>query len=184
MAHMGLATKVSAVALTCSILMVTAQSGARSKRSFLMLNDQSIDFVAGAPVLGRWPVVYRWDAKEQRSIETVDGIDFVIGRKFWTMVAENNAANSAKSDVKIAKDGRLLYKDNPVDLGLGVRYLDSALRWREWIVAVGTSTDAARSTIKGPIWYPFWFNAKNLKGSFLQAPGVGLPPLRIYSEQE
>lgn len=181
---MGLATKFCTVALGCSILMVTAESGARSKRSFLMLNDQSIDFVDGVPVLGRWPVVHRWDAKEQRSIETVDGIDFVMGKKFWKMVEENTATNSAKSDVRIEKDGRLLYKGNPVDLGLGVRHLDSALRWRDWIVAVGTSTDAARSTIKGPIWYLFWFNAKNLKGSFLQAPGVGMPPLRIYSEQE
>jgi hypothetical protein len=181
---MGLATRVCTVALACSILMVTAQSGARSKRSFLMLNDQSIDFVDGVPVLGRWPVVYRWDAKEQRSIETVDGIDFVIGKKFWKMVAENTATKSAKSEVRLEKDGRLLYKDNSVDLGLGVRYVDSALRWRDWIVAVGTSTDATRSTIKGAIWYLFWFNAKNLKGSFLQASAVGVPPLRIYSEQE
>lgn len=181
---MELARKTSAVALACSILLVTAQSGARSKRSFLMLSDQSVDFVDGAAVLGRCPVVHRWDAKEQRSIETVDGTDFVMGENIWKMVKENTATNSVRAEVRIENDGRLLYKDKPVELGLGVRYVDSALRWRDWIVAVGTSTDAARSTIKGPIWYLLWFNEKSLKGSFLNPLAIGMPPLRIYSEQE
>jgi len=181
---MKLGTKMSAVALACSILMVTAQSAARPKRSFLMLNDKSIGFVDGVPVLGRWPVVHRWDATEQRSIETVDGIDFVTGKNFWRMVEENATKNSVQSAVRVGRDGRLLYKDKPVDLGLGVRHVDSALRWRDWIVAVGTSTDPARSTIKGPIWYLLWFNEKNLKGSFLNPFAIDEPPLRIYTEQE
>ena len=56
----------------------------------------------------------------------------------------------------LKRDGRL-HRGKPVELGLGVGRLDSVLRWREWIVAVGTAADKTRSTIKGPIWYLFWF---------------------------
>jgi hypothetical protein len=147
-----------------------------------MLNDQSVEFVDGAPVLGYWPTGHRWDAQVQRSIEIVDGIEFPIDRQFWKMVEENDAKNSAASDVRVDKDGRLFYRGKPVELGLAVARLNYVLRWRDWIVAVGTSADRKRSTIKGPIKYLFWFGPSSLKGSYRQVSDVTAPPLRIYSK--
>ncbi len=143
-----------------------ADAGTEGKRSFLILNDQTIDFVDGAPVLER--IGHRWDAKEQRSIEIVHGVEFVIDRPFWQMVKENGARRSATSDVRLEKDGRLSYRDTPVELDLRVGHLDSVLRWHDWIVAVGTAADKSRSTIKGPIGYLLWFSEKDLKGSYRQ----------------
>ena len=143
-----------------------ADAGTEGKRSFLILNDQTIDFVDGAPVLER--IGHRWDAKEQRSIEIVHGVEFVVDRQFWKMVKENGARGSATSDVRLEKDGRLSYRDTPVELDLRVGHLDSVLRWHDWIVAVGTAADKSRSTIKGPIGYLFWFSEKDLKGSYRQ----------------
>jgi len=157
-------------------------SGAETKRSFLMLNDQSVEFVDGAPVLGHWRVQHRWDEKEKRESEVVDGVEFVMGKDFWTMVKDNGAKNSAMSDVRVEKDGRLFYRGKLVELGLGVGHLDSVLRWNDWIVAVGTAADKSRSTIKGPIWYLYWFSEKILKGSYRQVDTLGAPPLRIYSK--
>jgi len=157
-----------------------ADAGVEANRAFLMLNNNSIEFIDGVAALRRCE--HRWDAKEQRPIEVVDGVEFLIDKQFWKMIDENDAAQSARKDVRVEKDGRLFYRDKPVELGLGVGRLDSVLRWREWIVAVGTAADKTRSTIKGPIWYLFWFGKTSLKGSYRQVSDVGAPPLRIYSK--
>jgi hypothetical protein len=160
---------------------VTDAAGER-KQSFLMLNDQSIEFVDGAPVLGYWVTTRRWDAKAQKAIQMVDGIAFAMDKKFWEMIDATNRKHSVKSEVRVQKDGRLYYRGKPVELGLEVGRLDSVLRWHDWIVAVGTAADTTRSTIKGPIWYLFWFGEKDLKGSYRQVSTVGAPPLRIFSK--
>jgi hypothetical protein len=159
-----------------------ADAAAQGSRSFLMLNDQSVEFVEGAPVLGYWPTTRRWDAKEKRSIEIVDGVEFVSDKQFWKTVKENDARNSVKSEIRIEENGRLYYRGKPVELGLGVGRIEYALRWRDWIVAVGTAADPSRSTIKGPIWYLFWFGEKSLRGSHRQISTVVALPLRIYSK--
>src|SRR5580692_1734527 len=89
----------------------TTEARAESKRMFLMLNDQSIEFSGGVPVLGYWRVGHRWEAKEQLSIDIVDGVEFVIDKQFWKMVKENGAINSAKAQVRVEGDGRLFYRD-------------------------------------------------------------------------
>jgi hypothetical protein len=157
-----------------------ADAGMEANRAFLMLNDHSIEFIDGVPALRRCE--HRWDAKEQRSIQVVDGVEFLLDKQFWKMIDENDAAKSARKDVRVGKDGRLFYHDKPVELGLGVGRLDSVLRWQGWIVAVGTAADKTRSTIKGPIWYLFWFGENSLKGSYREVDTTSAPPLRIYSK--
>jgi hypothetical protein len=176
-------------AMICGILIGTTlmsggtvDSGVAEGRSFLMLNDQSIEFVDGTPVLGHWATAHRWDATKRQSIEIVDGAEFVIDKQFWKMVRENGARHAASSEVRLERDGRLFYRGKPVDLGLRVGHLESVLRWRNWIVAVGTAADPTRSTIKGPIWYLFWFDERSLKGSYREVSTVVAPPLRIYSK--
>jgi hypothetical protein len=161
----------------------TEKFGSESGRSFLMLNDQAIEFVDGAPVVGYWPVLHRWNEKEKRESEIIDGVEFVIGREFWNMVKDNAAKNSARSEVRVEKDGSLYYHGQPVALELGVGHLESVLRWHDWIVAVGTAADTTRATIKGPIVYLVWFSGKNLRGSYRQITSGVAPPLRIYGKQ-
>jgi hypothetical protein len=151
-------------------------------RSFLMLNDKAIEFVDGAPVLGYWRTVHRWDAKNLKDIEVVDGIEFPMGRPFWRMVEENDAKYSAASDVRIGTEGRLFYRGKPVELGFAVGRLSYVMRWRDWIVAEGTSADETRATLKGPIAYLFWFGTTSLKGSYRELDFVEKGPLRIYSK--
>ena len=173
------------VGVTITMSGAAADSRADAKRSFLMLNDQSIEFVNGAPVLGHWRVSHRWDEKENRPIEVVDGVEFVTDKQFWKMISENIARHSARSEVRLEKDGRLFYRDKPVELGLRVRSLDSVLRWHNWIVAVGFSDDPPprpTMTIKGPVSFLFWFDEKTLKGSYRQLLSGVTPPLRIYSK--
>jgi hypothetical protein len=174
------ANRVSTVAMMMSG--TAADGGVDANRSFLMLNDQSVEFVDGAPVLGYWRTGHRWNAKEQRLIEIVDGVEFPMDRQFWKMVKENDAKYSAAADVRIEKDGRLLYRGKPVEAGLTVGRLVYVLRWRDWIVAVGSAADPKRSTIKGPIWYLLWFGDKSLKGSYRQVSDGSVIPLRIYSK--
>jgi len=157
-----------------------ADAGVEANRAFLMLSNHSVEFIDGVPALRRCE--HRWDAKEQRTIEIVDGVEFLDDQQFWKMIKENDAAKSARKDVRVERDGRLFYLGKPVELGLGVGRLDSVLRWHYWIVAVGTAADKTRSTIKGPIWYLFWFGQKSLNGSYRQVSDVGAPPLRIYSK--
>jgi hypothetical protein len=115
-------------------------------------------------------------------IEIVDSIEFPIGRQFWKMVEENDAKNSAASEVRVDEQGHLFYRAKPVELGLAVGHLVYVLRWRDWIVAVGSAADKTRSTIKGPIWYLFWFGKTTLKGSYRQVSDVVALPLRIYTK--
>jgi hypothetical protein len=158
----------------------TTPAGASAEHSFLVLNDQSITFQGAVPVFA--PVGHRWDAKEQRTIEIIDGTEFAVDKRFWKMVKDNEAERSAKAEVRVGGDGHLFYRDKAVDLGLGVGRLDSVLRWHGWIVAVGTAADKSLSTIKGPVWYLFWFGEKDLKGSYRQISTTGPLPLRIYSK--
>jgi hypothetical protein len=175
---------VAIIAIGAALMMsgTPVDAGVESKRMFLMLNDQSIEFVNGAPVIGYWHTEHRWNAAERRDIDVVDGVEFVINKQFWKIVNENAARYSASSEVRIEADGRLFYRDKPVDVGLGVGRFVYVLHWHEWIVAVGTAADKTRSTIKGPISYLFWFEEKSLKGSYRQVKTVNLPPLRIYSK--
>lgn len=178
----GASSAASRVGAAMMMSATVVDAGVEANRSFLMLNDQSVEFVDGAPVLGYWPTGHRWDAKEQRSIEIVDGIEFPMGRQFWKMVEENDAKNSAASDVRVDEQGHLFYRAKPVELGLAVRHLVYVLRWRDWIVAVGSAADKTRSTIKGPIWYLFWFGKTTLKGSYRQVSDGSALPLRIYTK--
>lgn len=157
-------------------------AGSGAGRSFLMLNDQAIEFVGGAPVLGYWRVEYPRNAQNQ-SIQMVDGVEFLFGKQFWKMIAENDATYSAKREVRVDSGGRLFFHDKPVELGMAVGYLDTVLRWRGWIVAVGTAADKRQATIKGPIRYLLWFDERTLKGGHRQIETVGTPPpLRIYTK--
>ncbi len=170
-----------AILLGAAVMMSgTADAGVAANRAFLMLSNHSVEFIDGVPALRRCG--HRWDAKEQRAVEVVDGVEFLDDQKFWKMIKENDAAKSARSDVRVERDGRLFYRGKPVELGLGVGLLDSVLRWQGWIVAVGTAADKTRSTIKGPIWYLFWFGESSLKGSYREVSQASAPPLRIYSK--
>lgn len=175
---------VGIIAIGAALMMsgTPVDGGVASNRMFLMLNDQSIEFVNGAPVIGYWHTEHRWNAVERRSNTLVDGVEFVTNKLFWKMIDENAARYSASSDVRIEADGRLFYHDKPVDVGLGVGRFVYVLHWHEWIVAVGTAADKERATIKGPISYLFWFGEKSLKGSYRQVTTVSPPPLRIYSK--
>ena len=175
---------VAIIAIGAALMMsgTPVDSGVESKRSFLMLNDQSIEFINGAPVLGYWQSGHRWDAATRRSSDLVDGVEFVMNKEFWKMVKENAASHSASSEVRIEADGHVFYHGKPVDVGLGVGHLEYVLHWHDWIVAVGSAADRTRSTIKGPIWYLFWFEEKSLKGSYRQVTTTSPPPLRIYSK--
>ena len=104
-----------------------------------------------------------------------------LGRDHGKMIKENERRSSAKSDVRIEKDGRLFLRDKVVDVGMRVGTLGPVLRWHDWIVALGTSADPAQRTIKGSFWYLLWFGEKSLKGSHRQVVTVGMPLLRIYS---
>ena len=175
---------VAIIAIGAALMMsgTPVDSGVESKRSFLMLNDQSIEFINGAPVLGYWQSGHRWDAATRRSSDLVDGVEFVMNKPFWKMVDENTARYSASAEVRLEADGRVFYHDKPVDVGMGVGRFVYVLHWHEWIVAVGTAADKTRSTIKGPVSYLFWFEEKSLKGSYRQVTTVSPPPLRIYSK--
>jgi hypothetical protein len=159
----------------------TTDGGAQAKRAFLVLDDQPIEFVGGAPVLGYLRAERRWNAKDARTIQVIDGVEFVVDKKFWEMVKRNDDRNSAKSEIHVDKEGRLLCRNKPVEVGMRVGALGSVLRWHEWIVAIGTASDPTQATIKGPLWYLLWFSEKNLKGSHRHVVTVGMPLLRIYS---
>jgi len=154
-------------------------AGAKAKRAFLMLDEQSVEFVDGAPVVGTWHIERR--RGEKHPTEVIDGVEFVVDKEFWKMIKANEGRNSAKSDVRVEKDGRFFFRDKVVDVGMRVGALGPVLRWHDWIVALGTSADPAQGTIKGSFWYLLWFSEKSLKGSHRQVVTVGMPLLRIYS---
>lgn len=54
--------------------------------------------------------------------------EFVMGKPFWEMVAKNDALYSAKGDLQVTASQELLYRGKKVDLGAGVKYVDSALQ--------------------------------------------------------
>lgn len=157
------------------------ESSDKCNRSFLVLNDRTVDFLEGAPVLGRWPIVRSWDALEQRSIESIDQIEFMHGDAFWKMIHENAAKHSAKAKVRVDRGGHLFYEEKPVSIGMAVGSIHSPLHWQDWVVSVGTAAGAP-GTIKGPYVYLFWFNIHHLKGSYLKVSNGTTPTLRIYSK--
>ena len=174
---------VTKVVVAAAIFMSASavKSSDTSERSFLVLSDQTVDFVGGVPVLGKRPIVRSWDAVQQRSIESIDGVEFMHGERFWKMIHENAAKNSVKCKVRVDRGGRVFYEGKPVSIGMEVGNLDSPLRWRDWIVGVGTAAGAP-GTIKGPFSYFFWFDLKHLKGSYTQVGSGTTPSLRIYSK--
>jgi hypothetical protein len=158
----------------------TTDAGAQATRAFLMLDGRSVEFVDGAPVVGTWQIERR--RGDKHPVEVIDGVQFVVDKEFWKMIKENELRRSAKADVRIEEDGRLVFRDKAVDIGMRIGALGPVLRWHDWIVALGTSADPAQETIKGSFWYLLWFGEKSLRGSHRRVVTVGMPVLRIYTK--
>ena len=160
---------------------------AQVPRMFLVLNDGLLEIVDAKNVRAS-ERSYRWDSETRRSIELIDGVEFWPGRDFWRMVRENEATYNAKAQLEVTKKNELLYQGKPVDVGIGVRHLMTALHWKEWVVAVGsvvepkpTGSKEQWNRIKGS-WYLIWFDTKSLMGSHQFLEHAGPPTLRIYTK--
>src|SRR5688572_24064316 len=98
------------IGVTMMMAEVPSDCGKAAERSFLMLNDRSVEIVDGAAVIGHWPVLREWDPLKGTSVHVVDGQRFVIDKEFWRMVEENGAKHSAKADVAIDAKGKPSYR--------------------------------------------------------------------------
>jgi hypothetical protein len=177
------------ILLTASMLatVTTPGSGAGAPRCFLVLHDQTLEVVDGKLVFDRWPVARRWDSDRKIPIETIEGLEFPHDRAFWQSVERKSAEADAMPQIKVTEQGELSYRGDPVDVGIGVVHMRTALRWKDWVVGVGAVVNKKTSpnkeperTIKGPVWYAIWFDTKTRKGSYRQISTVGPLPLRIY----
>jgi len=167
------------------LMMSTVKSPEPQGRSFLVLNNNTLDVVDGNLVPAKWPlVVVRRDPTH--TVYTIDGVEFPIDRAFWDMVQKNAARFDAQPEVKVSKDGRVTFRGKDVDVGIGLRGLTNALHWNGWVVGIANiKADARRPdveerTILGAVWYVVWFSETTLKGSFRRV-ATGLPTLRIFS---
>jgi hypothetical protein len=165
-------TMFTLFAVGIGILAVANGTSAPSStpRLFLVLGESSLDIVDGRAEIGRIPIKRKWDPIKKRDVETVNDAEFVIDKAFWQMVDRNSSKYGARDEVRITNAHELLYHDKEVDIGAGVRYLDSALHWGDWVVGVGSvvkplSREERQASIKGGPWYLIWFNTKTLAGS-------------------
>ena len=166
------------------LIMSTARVAEPQVRSFLTLNDETVDVVDGKLGPAKWPLVEGRNPKIP--VQTIDGLEFRVDRAFWQMVEKNDAKFDARPEVKVGKDGQVTFRGKNVDLGIRLRGVQKALHWNGSVVGVASIVGDARRpdveefTILGTVWYVVWFSETTLKGSFRRV-GTGLPTLRIYS---
>jgi hypothetical protein len=150
----------------------------------LVVGSASLDIVDGRPKEVA-QIKRRWDPQLKHNVEAIGDVEFVMGKAFWEMVDKNNALYSAKSDLQVTASQELLYRGMKVDVGTGVKYVDTALHWAEWVVLVAGLTNPKGPERllrgKGGPWYLVWFSSKTLKGSYQFLSSVVAEPLRIYS---
>jgi hypothetical protein len=166
------------------LIMSTVKSVEPQARSFLVLNNETVDVVGGKFGPAKWPLVERWDPKVP--VHAIDGLEFPVDRAFWQMVEKNDAKFDARPEVKVGGDGQVTFRGKSVDVGIRIRGVHKALHWNGSVVGIATIIGDARrpdveeTTILGPVWYVVWFSETTLKGSFRRV-ATGMPTLRIYS---
>lgn len=145
---------------------------------YLVVGMRSVEIVSGEAKVGQWTVQFR-TGPHGEDLDVIDGTQFLVNKEFWKTIKSNELKFDERSRIEVTEDGRLLYTGKPIDVGARVTWIETALRWGDWIVAIGNIE--GERTIKGPKWFLIWFDPITLKGSH-QFVDIFLPPLRIYSK--